>query len=127
MPFANPTYGGIPMFGLVTSFQATQNPTAQQIDAFFGVEGQLGLFGGARGHVFMIAGTFEEENIETLNADEAAIETFADGVARTLTDTRGRAWPNVIYKGEYAPDAMGPRPTDIGWASSYRLTMHGLT
>jgi hypothetical protein len=127
MPYAAASYGGIPMFGLVTSFQVLSNPTAQQLDQFFGISGNVALFGGGRGRSFAISGTFEEFDIATLNADEAAIMSFADGVARTLTDTRGRAWPNVVFMGEYQPDPMGPRPTGGGWATAYHCIFHGLT
>jgi hypothetical protein len=125
--YQTPTYNGSPMFGLVTSFQHVANATAQQIDAFFGVSGNLALFGGARGRVFMIAGTFHEYDIGTLNADEALVMSFADGIARTLVDTRGRAWPNVIFKGEFTPDQGGPHPTGSGWCCSYHCIFHGLT
>jgi len=127
MPFQTPSYGGLPIFGLVTSMQAMMNPTAQQLDQFFGVSGNLALFGGTRGRVFAIAGVFQEVDIPTLNADETAVRIFADGVARPLVDTRGQLWSNVIFTGEYVPDPMGPRPTDIGWSIAYRMTMRGLT
>jgi len=107
--------------------QVLMNPTAQQLDQFFGVSGNLALFGGTRGRVFAIAGVFQELDIPTLNADEAGIRSYADGVARTLVDTRGRIWSNVIFTGDYVPDPMGPRPTDGGWAVAYRMTMRGLT
>jgi len=128
MPFFTPTYGGLPMFGLVTSMQAPMNPTAQQLDQFFGVSGNLALWGGTRGRMFLISGVFQEVDIETLNADEAVIMGFADGIARPLFDTRGRLWQNVIFEGHYAPDPMGPRPTGPGgWAVAYKMSMRGLT
>ena len=127
MPYQTPSYGGEPIFGLVTSMQATMNPTAQQLDAFFGVSGNLALFGGTRGRVFLIAGAFEESDIPTLNEDEAAIRSFANGIARTLVDTRGQTWSNVIFEGQYTPDPMGPRPTGGGWCCSYHMVMRGLT
>jgi len=127
MPFQTPSYGGLPIFGLVTSMQAMMNPTAQQLDQFFGVSGNLALFGGTRGRVFAISGVFQEFSIPVLNADEAVVRSFADGVARPLIDTRGQLWSNVIFEGQYVPDPLGPRPTDVGWALSYHMTMRGLT
>jgi hypothetical protein len=124
--YFTPSYNGAPIFGLVTSMQHVPNATAQQIDAFFGVSGNLALFGGARGRVFLIAGTLHEFDIPTLNADEAIIMSFADGIARTLVDTRGRAWSNVIFKGEYTPDPGGPHPTGGGWCVSYHCVFQGL-
>jgi len=127
MPFYTPTYGGIPMFGLVTSMQAMMNPTAQQLDQFFGVSGNLALFGGTRGVVFAIAGVFQEQDIPTLGEDLAFLRNYADGIARPLADTMGMLWQNVIFEGQLIPDPMGPRPTDTGWAIPYRMTMRGLT
>jgi hypothetical protein len=125
--FFTPTYGGVPLFGLVTSMVHNAHPCAQQVDTFFGVPGNIALFGGSRGRVFMISGVLADVDIPSLNADEALIHSFADGIARTLGDTRGRFWPNVVFLDEFQPDPMGPRPTDVGWCLPYRLVMHGLT
>jgi hypothetical protein len=122
-----PTYGGVPMFGLVTKMVHAANPCVRQIDAFFGVPGNISLFGGSRGRTFMIQGVLNDVSIGAINADEALIHSFADGIARTLFDTRGQTFSNVIFLDEFQPDPMGPRPTDVGWCLPYRLVMHGLT
>jgi hypothetical protein len=127
MPFQTPSYGGQPIFGLVTSMQSIDNPAANQADSFFGVGGTVNLFGGTRGRLFQISGVFEEEDIPGLNSDEAVIRSFIDGIARTLIDTRGRSWSFVIFKGEYQPDPMGPRPSVQGWCLPYKMVMHGLS
>jgi hypothetical protein len=115
------------MFGVVREMVHAPNPCAQQVDAFFGVPGNIALFAGARGRVFMISGVLQDVDIPSLNADEALIHSFADGIARTLVDTRGRSWFNVVFNDEFQPDPMGPRPTDIGWCLPYRCVFHGLT
>jgi hypothetical protein len=105
----------------------TPHACAQQVDAFFGVPGNISLFGGSRGRTFMIQGVLTDIGIFELNADEALIHSFADGIARTLIDTRGQTWLNVVFLDEFQPDPVGPRPTDVGWCLPYRLVMHGLT
>jgi hypothetical protein len=133
MAYFVPTYDGIPIFGEAVSMQHVPNATQHQIDAFFGVGGQISLFGGSRGRTFLISGVLiatedvdDPTTIGDLNSFEALILSYADGIARTLTDTRGRAWPFVFFRGEFSPDPMGPKPTDFGWALPYRMVMHGL-
>ena len=60
-------------------------------------------------------------------AAEGVLLAYADGIARTFVDTQGRAWPNVIFEGEYQPSPEGPKPTDFGWCLPYRCVLHGLT
>jgi hypothetical protein len=122
-----PAYGGVPMFGLVTSMVHAPHPCAQQVDAFFGVPGNISLFGGSRGRAFMIQGVLQDVDLGSLNADEALIHSYADGIARALFDTRGQTWLNVVFFDEFQPDPMGPRPSDVGWVLPYRMVMHRLT
>jgi|SRR6516162_9682962 hypothetical protein len=125
--FATPSYGGSPIFGLVTSFAHIPTNVAKQAASFAGVPGMLNLFCGSRGRTFQIRGVFTGPDIPTVNSMEANLLSFADGIARTLTDTRGRSFDNVIFENEYQPDAMGPRPTDTGWCLAYSVTFRGLT
>ena len=127
MPFQTPSYGEIEMFGLVTSMVHSPNVCALQTDSFFGIDGQIALFGGSRGRRFEIRGVLFDDDIEALNADEGLIHSYADGIPRTLVDTRGNEWENVIFLDEFMPDPIGPRPTDEGWCLPYRMVMHGLT
>jgi hypothetical protein len=120
-------YGGAFIFGSAVSIQHIANSNAQQVDNFFGVSGNVTLYGGGRGRIFMVSGVLTADNLTDLNAAEAQFLSFADGVARNLVDTRGRVWTNVIFKGEFHPDAMGPKPTDTGWCIPYRAVFHGLT
>jgi hypothetical protein len=140
MPIFTPTYGGSPIFGLAVHIEHVPRPCAQQTDAFFGVPGQLSLFGGSRGRQFQVSGVLFDYTIGLLNFDESIFLTgtpnnFADGVARLLIDTRGRYWPNVVYIGEFQPDQGGPKPMvcDLGagavggWGIPYRAVFHGLS
>ena len=111
-------------------------PAAQQQEAFFGVPGMLSVFGGSRGRTFQISGVLYDIDLGTLNADENVFtpgvdSSVADGIARTLFDTRGRSWSNVVYLGQFQPDPMGPRPAvwagSGGWALPYRAVFHGLS
>ena len=92
-----------------------------------GVPGQFALFGGGRGRAFMVRGVLYDVDIPSLNGDEALLGTYADGIARTLIDTRGRAWSNVVFLGEMRPDAMGPRPSGDLVVLPYRAVFYGLT
>ncbi len=122
------TLDGNSIFGTAVTVIHNPHPNAQQINHFFGTDGQQTLFGGTRGRNFTISGVLTAPNIPTLNAVEATLLSFADGLTHTLIDNRGRIWPNVIFRGEYAPSSMGPRPlAGGGWCLPYRLVMEGLT
>jgi hypothetical protein len=75
----------------------------------------------------VIRGILIAESIDGLNQAEAAFHDYADGVARTLIDPRGRRWANVVFRGEFQPDPRGPFSTARGWALPYRAVFHGLT
>lgn len=123
----NPSIGGALIFGTACHVVHLPHPVAQQKNGFFGVTGMTSLFGGGRGRVFEVTGVFVGPDLPTVIAAEAALLTYADGVARTFVDTQGRTWPNVIFEGEYQPDSDGPKNTDFGWCLPYRCVLHGLT
>jgi hypothetical protein len=136
MSLFTPTYGGVPIFGIAVHIEQVPAQSAQQVEAFFGVPGILSVFGGARGRSFQITGVLFDFDLFSLNADEnfftpGVSGTVADGVARVLFDTRGRSWANVVYMGQFQPDAMGPRPAvcglGSGWALPYKAVFHGLS
>ena len=136
MSLFTPTYGGVPIFGIAVKIEQVPLQCSAQLEAFFGVPGMLSVFGGSRGRTFQVSGVLFDEDITTLNADEDIFTpgvdgSMADGIARTLADTRGRNWANVIYLGQFTPDPMGPRPavwgSGAGWALPYRAVFHGLS
>lgn len=136
MSLFTPTYGGVPIFGQAVHIEQVPAQSAQQVEAFFGVPGMLSVFGGSRGRSFQISGVLFDFDIPSLNADEDVFTpgvsgSLADGVARTLLDTRGRSWANVVYMGQFQPDPMGPRPAvcgfGAGWALAYKAVFHGLS
>lgn len=121
------TYDGANIFGAAVGFQQLVHPNAQQSNSFFGVSGTQTLFGGGRGRTFLIRGLLLGASIGDLNSAEAVIQSYADGIGRTLVDPRGRTWLNVIFRGEFTPDPRGPYPTANGWALPYKAIFHGLT
>ena len=136
MSLFTPTYGGVPIFGLAVQIQQVPRECSLQVDAFFGVQGLLSVFGGQRGRTFQVSGVLYDLDLAILNADEDVFTpgvsgSVADGIARTPVDTRGRSWANVIYVGQFQPDPMGPRPASSGggsgWALPYRAVFHGLS
>jgi hypothetical protein len=136
MSLFTPTYGGRPIFGTAVRIEQVPAQSAQQVEAFFGVPGMLSVFGGSRGRSFQISGVLFDADLSFLNADEDVFTpgvsgTMADGIARVLFDTRGRSWANVVYVGQFQPDAMGPRPAiwdgGSGWCLPYKCVMHGLS
>jgi hypothetical protein len=136
MSLFTPTYGGVPIFGLAVRIEQQPDGVAQQRDTFFGVPGELSLFGGSRGRTFFISGVLYDVDLASLNADEAPFlpgvsGSYADGIGRVLFDTRGRTWSNVVYLGQYTPDPVGPQPGswagNSGWLIPYRAVFRGLS
>jgi hypothetical protein len=122
------TLDGSPVFGLAVHVQHNPHPNAQQINDFFGINGQQTLFGGTRGRTFLISGVLIGDTIGDINAAEVALLSFADGLPHTLADDRGRTFFNVIFKGEYQSFEQGPRPlADGGYCLPFKCAMMGLT
>jgi len=101
MPYATATYDGQAIFGLAVSVHHQMNPTAQQMNSFFGIQGVQAVFGGTRGRVFYINGLLTAADQPGVRAAQAAIFSYADGVPRELRDTFGYTWSNVIFKGDF--------------------------
>jgi hypothetical protein len=91
-------YDGQALFGLAVRVMVVDNPTAAQVASFFGVTGQVSLFGGSRGRAFEISGVLVAPDLPTLNTMEALIRSYDDGIARAFVDTKGVAWPGVVYR-----------------------------
>jgi hypothetical protein len=123
----NPSLGGSYVFGTACHVVHSPHPIALQKGGYFGVTGMTSLYGGGRGRTFEVTGVLVGPDLPTVIAAEGALLTYADGIARTFVDTQGRAWPNVIFEGEYQPSPEGPKPTDFGWCLPYRCILHGLT
>lgn len=90
-----PSYGGASIFGFSYSFATNKNPTAAQVNAFFGLEGMESLYGGSRGYVTLVRGLLFGSNASALGAAEEAFRSYDDGIARDLVDNFGVTWPQV--------------------------------
>lgn len=123
----NPSFGGAFIFGTACHVVHVPHPVALQKDGFFGVTGMTSLFGGGRGRTFEIAGVLVGSDLPGVIAAEGSLLSYADGIARTLIDTQGRSWPNVIFEGEYQASPEGPKSTDFGWCLPYHCILRGLT
>jgi hypothetical protein len=123
----NPSFGGAFVFGIACHVVHVPHPVAVQKDGFFGQTGLTSLYGGGRGRTFEVTGVLVGSDLPSVIAAEGFLLAYADGIARTFVDTQGRAWPNVIFEGEYQPSPEGPKSTDSGWCLPYRCILHGLT
>jgi hypothetical protein len=122
------TIDGSAVFGLAVHVQHNPHPNAQQMNEFFGVNGNQTLFGGTRGRTLLISGVFIGNSIGDINAAESALLSFADGLPHTLSDDRGRSFPNIIFRGDYQSFEQGPRLlAGGGYCMPFKCTMMGLT
>jgi hypothetical protein len=122
------TLDGENVFGVAVKIAHTPRANAHQMAEFFGVNGVLSSFGGARGRMFMVEGLFAGETAAACVAAEAAMRALADGAAHTLVDTFDRVWAPVIFRGEIQNAERGPMPgSDGNWYWPYKLVLEGLT
>lgn len=110
MSYATPTLDGNAIFGLAVRMQHTVRPAAYSLREFFGINGYFSNFGGKRGRLFTVEGVLIGADIPALNFNEGVFETYVDGNAHELYDTRGRLWDNVIFEGDFQTHPQGPRP-----------------
>lgn len=91
-------YDGSPIFGYANRLLPETNESASQRNAFFGVNGTQSLYGGSRGRTFVVRGVLVD-NSGNLAGQIALIESYNDGVGRTLSDlVLTRSWDKVIFK-----------------------------
>lgn len=128
MPYNNPTYDGEAMFGAAVSIRHQPNPTAQQINAFFDINGVQAIYGGSRGRAFFVTGVLAAPDPPSLRALQAFILSYADGRPRVLVDCYGYSWPNVIFKGEFQEGQFAFNPNGQGGCcQAYKAVFMGLT
>lgn len=121
-----PSYdGNTAIFGFSVRMRMTLNPQAEQLNAFFGVTGMQSLFGGLRGRVFLTNGVLFGSTVGDLNAAEALLVSYIDGVARVLVDTRGRTWVGVKMMAPYEPGERVLQDAR-GLYLPYRVSLVGL-
>ncbi len=123
------TFDGGLYLGVAVRVEHVPNATAVMISEFFGIQGQLALFGGTRGRTLLVTGVLVASTIAGLNALEEVWggEQFNDGNVHTLIDDRGRVFENLIYTGQFQPSADGPKAMWNGWLIPYRIAFQGLT
>jgi hypothetical protein len=92
------TLNGDNIFGFSVQMPSQMNPTSQQLNSFFGVNGLQSLYGGLRGRVFMISGVLFGATLGDLAAAQNAWENYVNGIGYELVDTMGRAWSPVLLQ-----------------------------
>lgn len=126
------TLDGNNVFGVATRFRPTFDPTAQQINEFFGVSGLQSLFGGERGFTLMISGVFFDTSPAGVINQEGLLLSYRDGIARTIVDNYGRTYPDCVFTSQYQQHEIGLRPAvflpslTYGWCLPYQCVFKGL-
>ncbi len=94
---ATPSYGGETIFGLAVQMRTVINPSADQVNSFFGANGNESLFGGTRGRLTEVEGLLFGETFADLATAEEEFVSFNDGIPRNLVDTRGVVYSYVKF------------------------------
>lgn len=92
-------YYDVMSLGSAVNVTMIPNPSEKQINVFFGYNGVQSLWGGRRGRIFDVRGLFVGADRAAVDALRDALLAYDDGVARTLTDTSGTVWSNVVFTG----------------------------
>ena len=118
------SYGANFIFGRAVKMRTVVNPTADQINSFFGVNGMESLFGGTRGRVTLVEGLLVDPS-DISNPEETFV-SYNDGVARVLVDTRGYTYENVKF-GAFEPGDRIMLTSDGYYCRTYRASFNHLT
>lgn len=116
-----PTYDGIDIFGGAVKVRMDVNPSAAQLNEFFGVAGQQSLYGGGRGRVFLVEGLLTAPDPASLQAAVALVLSYDDGIGRVFSHPVYGAWPMVVFR-RFQP---GDRVL-FGYALPYKAQFDGL-
>jgi hypothetical protein len=119
------SFGGIQIFGRSVSMVTTDNPTAEQLNHFFGLSGVERIDGGFTGRLTLARGVLSGSTSVNLGIAREAFRAYNDGFARVLVDTLGYAWPNVILKSFEQESPKLIRSGD-GCYLAYRATFYHL-
>jgi hypothetical protein len=99
------------------------NPSAAQLNEFFGTSGKQSLYGGTRGRLFNVEGVLVAEDGEasTLQSYVDAILSYDDGIGRTLFHDVYGSWDSVIFRRFEPSERVLPGP-----ALPYKAFFEGL-
>jgi hypothetical protein len=100
------------------------NPRENQLNAFFGLSGLESLDGGLRGRVTHVTGLLYGPSAPSLASAEALFRSFNDGIARTLVDTLGAAWPNVRLESFQPQGRVRQSPAGVMFRSYQARFLH---
>lgn len=114
------TYDGAAIFGTALKVMMVVNPSAAQIDGFFGVTGRQNLYGGGRGRVFFLEGLLVGADMAGLAAAAATILSYDDGIGRVFVDDFWGTYDHVIFR-RFEPIRRLPTPH-----LPYRVQFDGL-
>ena len=123
--YVPPSWGSVPL-GTAVKIMHTPGANAAMISAFFGAGGLQSLDGGARGRTFMIEGLATAAFPSGCDAFAAQLEGLADGRGRTLVDTVGNQWQQVVYRREFAWSGTYMPLISGGFCRPFRMVLHGL-
>lgn len=93
-----PTYDGVNLFGYAVKTRMIQNPSAAQINEFFGVTGTQSLYGGGRGRTFLIDGVLTAPDYPTLQTLIGQILSYDDGIGRVFYHPVYGTWGSVVFR-----------------------------
>lgn len=120
------TFGGSDIFGRAVTIVTEDLQLDRQENAFCGLNGVESLTIGERGLFSTATGLLVGSTSGDLAAAENTFRTYRDGIARTLVDTFGNSWSNVILEA-FAPQGRVRQDAYHGYFRTYTARFRHLT
>jgi hypothetical protein len=93
-----PTFNGVAIFGRSPTVISIKEPSAEQLNHFFGLHGVERIGGGNVGRITRVTGVLYGSTSVNLLAARLLITSYDDDNAYTLIDTLGQSWPHVVMR-----------------------------
>jgi hypothetical protein len=121
-----PSFNGQQIFGFAVKMDTSDNPRANQLNAFAGLSGVESLDLGFRGRYTTVNGLLFGTNVSNLAVAVALFRSYNDGLAYVLVDTLGVSWANVKLD-TFQPSDRGMTMFGIGCFKKYSARFIHLT
>lgn len=103
----------------------SNNPSEEQVNKFFGLDGVERLHGGLSGRVTMVSGVLFATSAANLAILREGFRAYDDGIDRVLVDNLGVSWANVVLR-SFEPSSRVLRDPG-GFFLPYRATFFHLS
>ncbi len=119
------SFDGVFIFGDSVRMVIPEAQRVAQVNHFFGLSGAELLDGGFRERITSVSGILSGINAAAVADVRDTFRSYVDNIARTLVDTTGAVWPDVVML-EFSPgERIIPDPW-LGYILHYTAKLRHL-